>query len=454
MIGPLRRSWAGLGRWLRRGDESLSHGAEERLPGIAARHFDYEAADAAFDPGADLEKFEANGADVGAFEFGSGESMAAKVRTQHVRRGGQEHTELIRDKPVTTGAVGEQTKLLFFDAVFHVAALAVNVFVKRAWLADQVGDHEAGISLVAGEMLGLGDDASQSAPGAGGIQKLPEEAMRFAVELVLLPHLIEIELKVALQYFVACQTEQIMHVVAFAPIHDAMPAEAAVASENDADIRPRLPQPADEQFQDGAGVQGRIDVRRPQISDQEMIAAKDVEREKAVGVIVAVEEAFFLMSVDGIVGGVEIEDEFLGRRRLRLDELFDEDGRDVEERLSANAVFEPAQGGRRTEFGKFVGTGMIGDGLPQGIGTKLLMIVEIFVSAGDAENALGEQSTLRMQNEIGIAWIGNDAIEGVDQTELPIGLPQQQGSCIRSDDAAAEIGNEIPGIATGKRHRV
>jgi hypothetical protein len=45
-----------------------------------------------------------------------------------------------------------------------------------------------------------------------------------------------------------------------------------------------------------------------------MPAAEDVERQVAVGVVVAVEEAALLVPVQGHVGGVEIEDDLPGRR--------------------------------------------------------------------------------------------------------------------------------------------
>ena len=156
--------------------------------------------------------------------------------------------------------------------------MAVDVFVKLAWVIGQIGDDEAGISLIAEQMLGFADDASQPAPSAGGIEEFPEAAMRLAIDEVLLPHEIEVELEVALQHGIAGQAEQIEDIVAFAPIHDAMPAEAAVAAKDDADIWPGLTQAAHEQLQDRPGMQRRIDLGGTQIGDQEMIAAHDVER--------------------------------------------------------------------------------------------------------------------------------------------------------------------------------
>ena len=70
----------------------------------------------------------------------------------------------------------------------------------------------------------------------------------------------------------------------------------------------------------GAGV----DVGPAQLGRQQMPAAEDVERQIAVAVVVAVEEAAFLMPVQRIVGGVEIEDDLRRRRGMRVEEEIDE----------------------------------------------------------------------------------------------------------------------------------
>ena len=60
----------------------------------------------------------------------------------------------------------------------------------------------------------------------------------------------------------------------------------------------------------GAGV----DVRRPELGREQMPAAEHVKRQVAVAIIVAVEEAAFLIAVQRVVRGVEVEDDLLGGR--------------------------------------------------------------------------------------------------------------------------------------------
>ena len=56
---------------------------------------------------------------------------------------------------------------------------------------------------------------------------------------------------------------------------------------------------------------GHVDLCRPQLGDQEVAAAEDVQRLEAVVVVVTMEEALLLVAVHGVVGGVEVEEQLL-----------------------------------------------------------------------------------------------------------------------------------------------
>ncbi len=87
----------------------------------------------------------------------------------------------------------------------------------------------------------------------------------------------------------------------------------------------------------------RVDVGRTKVRAQQMIAAEDVQGEEAVVIVVAVEEAVDLVAMHGIVGGIEVEDQFLGRGLVGIDERLDQDGGDVEQRGSLHAILQAAQ---------------------------------------------------------------------------------------------------------------
>ena len=66
-------------------------------------------------------------------------------------------------------------------------------------------------------------------------------------------------------------------------------------------------------------------------------------------IIVPVEESPLLLAVDGVVGGVEVEDQVLGRLGVSGDELIDQDLGDRDQGLAVDAVLEAAEGRGRGE---------------------------------------------------------------------------------------------------------
>ena len=109
------------------------------------------------------------------------------------------------------------------------------------------------------------------------------------------------------------QADDIANIPALAPRQHLVPAEAAVGAQDDPYLRPDLPQPLDQQGQDRPGMLGAVDVRGPQIADQQLIAAEHIERQKAVMIIIAKEEAAFLAPMHRIIGGIKVQDQLCGR---------------------------------------------------------------------------------------------------------------------------------------------
>jgi hypothetical protein len=57
--------------------------------------------------------------------------------------------------------------------------------------------------------------------------------------------------------------------------------------------------------------------------DQKLIAAKDIQGQKTIAVIIAVKETAFLISMQRIIGGIKVENQFLGNSIKRGDKLID-----------------------------------------------------------------------------------------------------------------------------------
>ena len=123
---------------------------------------------------------------------------------------------------------------------------------------------------------------------------------------------------------VAREAEHEVDPVLFAPRHQRLAGEAGIGAQQNARPRPARPDLADDarDLLDRPGA--AVDVRRPELGRQQMPAAEHVERQIAVAVVVAVEEPAFLMAVQRVVGGVEVENDLLGRPGVRLEEEIDE----------------------------------------------------------------------------------------------------------------------------------
>ena len=107
-------------------------------------------------------------------------------------------------------------------------------------------------------------------------------------------------------------------------------------------------------------------------------------------IVVAVEESPLLVAVDGVVGGVEVEDQVLGRLGVSGDELIDQDLGARDQRLAVDAVLQAAEGRGRGEGQLGIGASS-GGHLQHRVGAEGLMVVEILVAQGDGDDPLGEQ---------------------------------------------------------------
>ena len=68
----------------------------------------------------------------------------------------------------------------------------------------------------------------------------------------------------------------------------------------------------------------RIDLAGPQVGHQKLIAAKNIQRQKTVMIIITVEKTSLLEPVHRIVGGVKVQDDLFGFLGKGSDELFDQ----------------------------------------------------------------------------------------------------------------------------------
>jgi hypothetical protein len=196
-----------------------------------------------------------------------------------------------------------------------------------------------------------------------------------------------------------------------------------------------------------------VDVRGPQVGHQQLVAAEDVEGEEAVMVIVPVEEAPLLLAMDRVVGGVEVEDQGLGRLGMGGDELVNQDLGDADQGRAVDAVLQAAEGRGRGERPALVGD-LPGGQLQSGVGTEGLMVVEVLVAQGDGGDPLSEHGHLVVHDQRGPARVGDGSIEGLEQTESSAEFAEQEGASVGGEPSAPEVGDDGLGAEPGEEERV
>jgi hypothetical protein len=123
---------------------------------------------------------------------------------------------------------------------------------------------------------------------------------------------------------VAREAEQMVDAVGFAPRHPPLACEAAVGAQQDAHARPAGADAVDNAADLLDRTRGGIDVGAAQLGGEQMAATEHVERQVAVAIVISVEEPALLVSVQRVVGGVEVERDLGGRLFVRVEKQIDE----------------------------------------------------------------------------------------------------------------------------------
>ena len=89
---------------------------------------------------------------------------------------------------------------------------------------------------------------------------------------------------------------------------------------------------------------GTIDLAWTQVTDQQLITTKDVQGQKAIGIVVAVEEPSFLEAMYPVIRSTEVEDQLFRRFGKGGNELLHQHLMNGDRRLTAHAVLQTTQG--------------------------------------------------------------------------------------------------------------
>ena len=173
---------------------------------------------------------------------------------------------------------------------------------------------------------------------------------------------------------------------------------------------------------------------RAQIADQQLITTEHVQRQKAIAIVVTVEETAFLLSMSPVIGRIKIQNQLCRRFIERSDKLFDQYLMNRQCRLSIQTILQTAE--RRGTAQHLI---LFNYALKSQIVTQFVMVIEIFVALTQSIDPLAQQGQLIMSDIARIPWIGQGRVNGFEQPQVPVGLAKQQQTAVTGDVTAGKI---------------
>lgn len=179
-----------------------------------------------------------------------------------------------------------------------------------------------------------------------------------------------------------------------------------------------------------------------------MLAAEDIQRQITVVIVIAVKEPPLLMTMQRIIGGVQIQDDLPRRRRMRVEKQLDPQPLDrFGVRADLVIATDPLRGmqlqtvqralaGQRCALRTTLRLKLAQQRANHCIVPQMLMVVEVFIAQGHGEYALADQRPERVLDQLRIALIDKTLRQPIHQSDRLIGFPKQHRPRIRADRAA------------------
>ena len=212
---------------------------------------------------------------------------------------------------------------------------------------------------------------------------------------------------------------------------------------------------------------GTIDRAGSQLG-QEVMAAENTEWQKAVVLVVAMEEGVFLITMGLDIGSVGVKSDAGRRGIVRLDEKVDKEAGKLLEVGSKGVMaalsllpgpLQPVQRRLASQRGRGFGRTRVwiaklglGQQFERRVETRGAMIDRILLAKRNAGDPLGQQGRELVNDPIWIPVIDETVCYAVKQSNLLSPLAQQQNAGIRRDLAAIESAKDDPGLMIRKPH--
>ena len=315
--------------------KTVGHCSEKRFGGVGAAEVDPDTAGGDADGGSDFEQVGADGAALGPGMIGAGQADGAQGMEDHIGERCEPLTQMVGPQRGCGDAIGEETELLFFDTIFHVTPGTVPrsvtcLRIVNAGAARQVGDDEArvGLGLLStvvdsgGQRFGLRADQALSRPGLTGLVR---ESVIGGAGLVVAAGKGQSGRKVPgygrLQTGIGRQSEDKTDVIRFAPGQQIVSAQSGITTDDEARSMPAM---ATTKTLDNGGdcvdaVATGVRIAGLQFAPHHMPGIREnVQRRRAMAVVLAIEPRALLIAVNRASGGVKIENDLLRESRLAL----------------------------------------------------------------------------------------------------------------------------------------
>jgi len=193
-----------------------------------------------------------------------------------------------------------------------------------------------------------------------------------------------------------------------------------------------------------------VDVRGPKLGRQKVPAAKNIERQITVAVVITVEEAALLVTVHWVVGGIQIKNDLPWRPRMRLQEQPHQQGLDrrpvigdlVVARRFRPAQLQPVQG-RLARHRRAVRASRLQFARQHRhdwIVAQIIVVVEVFIAERDGKHPLPHQRHHVVLDQVLATIIAKASGKTLHQSNRPIGGAKQKRSRIRRHQSSIEGG--------------
>lgn len=234
-------------------------------------------------------------------------------------------------------------------------------------------------------MFGLVHDVAQPLPLFGHIGEAAEEATGLAGLRKTRAGLLLQVGPTGLQHRIAGDAHHVADVMTVAVGEDPIAAKPAVGTQDDPALREARPDRAHQQLEDRGGMLGDVLIAGAQVSHEQLRATKHVQGQETVMVVVAMEKAALLLAVDGVVGGVKIEDQLLERGLEAGQKLHHEHAMEFPRPGPVLGVFHPAQSWR-------AGQGPVGphDALQEHVFAQMRRVIEILPARAQSVDTLAQ----------------------------------------------------------------